>query len=150
MLTRMIKFNDINSLEELEKRAFIVGPYSKEMLQYALSEAGDLAYLIEDSGKIAAYIMASPIHADTIDIESVAVDPDYRGKGLATLLMNKVENVSRVRNFKKIILEVREHNKEAIGLYTKLGFSRSEFLKDYYEEYHEGSRSAYRMEKLLL
>ena len=147
MEVERISKEDLIKLVYLEKRAFEVGPYTIEMLEYALYEAGDMAFKIEDQGKIVAYLMAAPVSGTSIDIESIAVDPDYRGKGFAKILFTFTEKLAREKGYKKIELEVREFNREAIGLYERLGFSKAEFLENYYIEKYEGSRNAYRMEK---
>ena len=142
--------DDLRKLVRLEERAFTVGPYSADMLRYALSESGDMAFKVEDEEEIIAYIMACPVSDSSLDIESVAVDPEYRGKGLAKALFRHIEDIAKQRGYEKIVLEVREHNREAIGLYEKLGFKKTEFLKNYYSEKLNGSRNAFRMEKCLI
>lgn len=142
--------DDLRKLVRLEERAFTVGPYSADMLRYALSESGDMAFKVEDEEEIIAYIMACPVSDSSLDIESVAVDPEYRGKGLAKALFRHIEDIAKQRGYEKIVLEVREHNREAIGLYEKLGFKKTEFLKNYYSEKLNGSRNAFRMEKRLI
>lgn len=142
--------DDLRKLVRLEERAFTVGPYSADMLRYALSESGDMAFKVEDEEEIIAYIMACPVSDSSLDIESVAVDPEYRGKGLAKALFQHIEDIAKQRGYEKIVLEVREHNREAIGLYEKLGFKKKEFLKNYYSEKLNGSRNAFRMEKRLI
>ena len=142
--------DDLRKLVRLEERAFTVGPYSADMLRYALSESGDMAFKVEDEENIIAYIMACPVSDSSLDIESVAVDPEYRGKGLAKALFQHIEDIAKQRGYEKIVLEVREHNREAIGLYEKLGFKKKEFLKNYYSEKLNGSRNAFRMEKRLI
>ncbi len=142
--------DDLRKLVKLEERAFTVGPYSADMLRYALSESGDMAFKVEDEENIIAYIMACPVSDSSLDIESVAVDPEYRGKGLAKALFQHIEDIAKQRGYEKIVLEVREHNREAIGLYEKLGFKKKEFLKNYYSEKLNGSRNAFRMEKRLI
>jgi ribosomal-protein-alanine N-acetyltransferase len=142
--------DDIRKLVRLEERAFTVGPYSVDMLRYALSESGDMAFKVEDEKEIIAYIMACPLSESSLDIESIAVDPEHRGKGLAKALFQHIEDIAKQRGYEKIVLEVREHNREAIGLYEKLGFKKTEFLKNYYSEKLNGSRNAFRMEKHLI
>lgn len=142
--------HDLIRLVRLEEQAFTVGPYSLDMLKYALSESGDMAFKIEDDSGIIAYMMACPVSSNSLDIESVAVDPEYRGKGLAKRLFQYVEELAKERGYEEIVLEVREFNHEAIGLYEKLGFRKTEFLKNYYSEKLDGSRNAFRMEKRLI
>lgn len=56
-------------------------------------------------------------------IESIVVDEKYRGKGIATKLFEKIEDVAQKEKIDSIELEVFSFNKEAIKFYEKLGFS---------------------------
>jgi ribosomal protein S18 acetylase RimI-like enzyme len=58
-----------------------------------------------------------------INIHDVAVLPDYRGQGLGTAMLNKVEEIARERGCCKLTLEVLEGNRVARKAYEKLGFS---------------------------
>ena len=54
------------------------------------------------------------------DMETV---PEYRGRGYATRLLNKVYSEAISRN-KGVYLLVKEDNENAINLYKKLGFEK--------------------------
>lgn len=58
-----------------------------------------------------------------LNIHDFAVAPEFRGRGLAKLLMEKVEAVARTLGCCKITLEVLEGNKVAQGLYKACGFA---------------------------
>ena len=74
-------------------------------------------------------------------IYSIATDPKYRGKGIASLLMTEGEAQSKAR---LIYLEVDETNHAAIALYLKLGYEKFGIYHKYY-----GKTSAIRMRKLV-
>ncbi len=72
------------------------------------------------------------LDSDTAEIESLAVDPEYRRQGLATILLIKLLGAIKKRGATFIVLEVRPSNKAAIALYKSFGFQIVEREKDYY------------------
>jgi GNAT superfamily N-acetyltransferase len=48
--------------------------------------------------------------------------PEYRGKGIAKLILNELENWAREEGYAASILETGHLQKDAIGLYQKLGY----------------------------
>lgn len=85
-------------------------------------------YILEDEevGYLEIRIVDS-----VIDIMNLFVKETNRKQGIATKLMKElIEN----EEYSKIMLEVNEHNKEALRLYTKLGFSEISFRERYYGE----------------
>lgn len=75
-----------------------------------------------------------------VDIMNLYVNEDSRRKGIASSLMNEM---MRVEKYSRIMLEVNEHNLEAIRLYNKLGFKEISLRERYY-----GSETAIIMEKV--
>ncbi|MEM2021386.1 MAG: ribosomal protein S18-alanine N-acetyltransferase [Zestosphaera sp.] len=64
---------------------------------------------------------------------SIAVHPDYRGRGIGRALM--IEALKRLKAFYKVsevYLEVRVSNEPAISLYEKLGFKKVQRVRFYY------------------
>src|SRR5262245_1424098 len=57
-----------------------------------------------------------------INIHDLAVIPDYRGRGVGRLLLERVEAKGRELGCCKLTLEVREDNHRAQQLYQKFGF----------------------------
>ncbi|TYB31567.1 MAG: GNAT family N-acetyltransferase [Candidatus Mcinerneyibacterium aminivorans] len=55
-------------------------------------------------------------------IDNIAVDDNYRNKGVGTALMKKVHKWAKSRNINEIVLNVYEFNDEAIEFYKKLGY----------------------------
>ena len=79
----------------------------------------------------------------SLGIESFAIVPQFRKKGLSKFLLEFIDEYAIP--FGKIVLEVFVDNKKAIDLYTKNGYNISNTLKNFYCEGYD----AYRMEKLL-
>lgn len=69
---------------------------------------------------------------DRIEIDYIVVDKDYRNRGIATKLLEFIEN--NYKNIKNITLEVRESNKEAINFYLKNDFKEITKRKNYYKD----------------
>lgn len=60
------------------------------------------------------------------DIIQIGVDPNYQRQGIATKLMDKI-------NDKPIVLEVNANNTKAVNFYYKLGFKKVVDLPNYYK-----------------
>lgn len=72
------------------------------------------------------------------DITSVAVEPEFRRKGLANELICEFEK-TLPNNTENIFLEVRESNVPAIKLYQKCGFEKLSVRKNFYSNPRENA-----------
>ena len=66
------------------------------------------------------------IEDDEFYISALAVDERYRGKGIGSLLLNRIIETARSKNCRNVVLEVDGDNEPAIGLYRKFGFAFSD------------------------
>ena len=57
-------------------------------------------------------------------INYLAVSPQYRRQGIATLMMNQAESRLRAAGCPKINLQIRETNKEVIQFYKSIGYAK--------------------------
>lgn len=89
-----------------------------------------LGYISDD--KVLGYIEYNDLY-DSIDIVNVFVDIDYRRKGIASLLMEKLIDLSKESGKNNITLEVNILNESAIFLYIKFGFRKVAVRKGYYK-----------------
>ncbi len=69
---------------------------------------------------------------DEAQIMNIAVAPDVRRMGVASKLMDVIISEAKARCASVIMLEVRESNQGAIGLYSKFGFEKVGVRKNYY------------------
>jgi len=58
----------------------------------------------------------------TVEIKRMFVQPDYRGKGIASEIVNELETWAKSLDFKESILETGSMQTEAIHLYKKMGY----------------------------
>jgi putative acetyltransferase len=78
----------------------------------------------------------------------LTVHDDYQNMGIGTALLNHLINVARMRNLKKIYLQVSTANDRAINLYKKAGFKiEGKLCKESY--INSKYRDEYRMALLL-
>lgn len=149
LIFREYRKEDLESLAELEKRAFPIGPYTKNMLRRVFHRPDSTSIIAEEEGVIAGYVVSIPLDDMSCDIESIAVSPDFQRTGLGSQLISSIERKMREAGFKYSILEVRDKNTEAIAFYEKHGYVQISHMPTYYREIFRGSRGAYRMKKAL-
>ena len=152
MILKKFQPQDLEEISELEKRAFQVGPYDSAELAEIFMSQGSFNYIAfdENTGRLAGYVVAVGISENMCDIESIAVDPDFRRIGVGSLLLDAIESEMTIRGFTISVLEVRENNEGAIRFYLSRGYRTSETIENYYREHMSGSRNALRMSKRIV
>lgn len=99
-----------NLVASLAKR-----PWARVVLAFVDQQPAGLAITIEGFSTFAC----QPL----LNIHDLAVSPSYRGKGISTMLLAKVEEIARDLGCCKITLEVLEGNKPAQASYRSFGFA---------------------------
>lgn len=61
--------------------------------------------------------------SDTMEVKRMFVPLNYRGRGIATSVLNELERWTKELNYSKCILETGKKQPEAIGLYKRNGYS---------------------------
>jgi GNAT superfamily N-acetyltransferase len=59
---------------------------------------------------------------ETVEIKRMFVRPEYRGKGIAKIILTELENWAAELGFKLAVLETGKKQPEAIRLYEKSGY----------------------------
>lgn len=114
------------------ERACFSRPWTKEMLKEELDNACAAFLVAEDNGKVVGYAGLQVV-LDEGYIANVAVDPDYRRRGIASKLMQVYIDFAQANKLAFLTLEVRPSNMAAIILYGRLGFRSVGRRKNYYE-----------------
>lgn len=97
-------------------------------------------YVYELNDKIVGFINYDVIY-DKAEIEYIYVIDEYRKKGVATILLNKmIEDIENECN--SLTLEVNQNNDKAINFYLKNNFKSISIRKNYY-----GSEDAILMQR---
>ena len=74
---------------------------------------------------------------ETADLSNVTVDERCRRRGLAEALLREAFERCLDKGVEQVLLEVRESNVAAIGLYEKLGFAVISRRRGYYRDPQE-------------
>jgi ribosomal-protein-alanine N-acetyltransferase len=117
---RGMRYDDLDQITEIEKICFSL-PWSKNSFEQELKN--ELAYYqcAEENGKIMGYMGMWKI-IDECHITNVAMLPEYRNRGIASLLISKMIEICKCSEIQNMTLEVRQSNFPAISLYEKFGF----------------------------
>lgn len=68
------------------------------------------------------------------EIKRMYVRPQFRGQGFAKLMLNRLSDFARAQGVTLLRLETGIHQREAIGLYERMGFYRIGPFGDYKQD----------------
>lgn len=117
--------DDLRALAKLMTRAFDPAfgeAWSAEQVKATLARDGGLAQVARVDGGVAGLLLLR-CAADEAELLLVAVDPDWRRRGIAARLLALAFDAARARGVGAVFLEVRESNAAARALYTGRGFA---------------------------
>ncbi len=137
------KQSDLEGIEDVLASSGFFHPYeikvAKELLEYRLEdgEKSGIDFLIaEDNGKVIGYISSSfnDCTISTHHLYWFAVHGDYRGKGVGSVLLARLEESIVAKGGKKIVLETsgREIYNPTRAFYLKKGYKETGMIPDYY------------------
>ena len=128
-MIKKLTINDVDYIEQifnLEKNIFKNSAFSKESTENLVKADNSFiyAYLIDE--KVCGYLMVLD-SIDVYEILAIATIEEYRNKGIAQELLDKIKT-------KDIFLEVRKSNEKAINFYKKNNFKQISIRKGYYSD----------------
>ena len=107
--------------------------YTKHTFNYLLGEPRTLSYrIVTDAGDMAAFAFVMINDRNSAHLTTIGVAPEHRRRGLATQLLDHIENALRAKEVSTIMLEVRVGNIEAQQLYRRLGYFVVQRITRYY------------------
>ena len=123
---------DIGEVARVERSCF-ADPWSEESFSRLVDSppAIFLVALFPPNEGIVGYIIAFSVGEDA-EVLNVAVDPRFRGKGLAGQMLDAVLIQLGARGVCSAFLEVRESNASALSLYASRGFTEIGRRSKYY------------------
>lgn len=125
--------DDLDAIYEVDRRAFKF-PMSKASIERDLRDERLSKYFVARAlGVVVGYIGLWCIYPEA-HIISVAVDPDFQGRGIGKRLMETSLKWLKDAGFKHVFLEVRVDNTIAINLYKQFGFENVTVRKNYYQD----------------
>lgn len=117
-------------LSGLDKKCVGNDGWSAESFISEVRKDNGIVLCFTENGNIVALLSGYFAEGEG-DITSVAVDENFRRKGIAQKLITEfIKNLPE--NTENIFLEVRENNTPAINLYEKCGFEKLSLRKNFY------------------
>jgi ribosomal-protein-alanine N-acetyltransferase len=114
--------------------------WTRDVYEKALALGGTperIALVAEDAeSKIAGFAVAAAIPPEA-ELETIAVSMESQGQGIASRLFQELMAELKERQITKVMLEVRESNDAALGLYRSLGFVQTGRRPVYYADPQE-------------
>jgi [ribosomal protein S18]-alanine N-acetyltransferase len=130
-LLRSCELKDLVQVGQIEKASFPERPYSRLDFLSHLLTARDGFIVASKDGSVVGYVIATS-HGREGWVQSIAVSPDFRGKGIGVMLMRSAVD-HLVGKCERIHLLVDADNETAIRLYHKLSFEETgRVVKRYY------------------
>jgi ribosomal-protein-alanine N-acetyltransferase len=136
---RDLVLDDLDAIDEIEHRSYPT-PWSRSMFAGELSKPTSLCLgAIEadaEDGALVGYLVVSR-YVDAWHVMNIAVDPAHRGRGVATMLLERLFELTADDARRGYTLEVRVSNATAIALYERLGFEARGLRRGYYTDNRE-------------
>jgi ribosomal protein S18 acetylase RimI-like enzyme len=145
VLRKLIR-NDRSSIENFLSRISVFDDkdvaLALELLDTDLDHPSQKDYIhwvaTNDSDQAIGFVCygPTPLTEGTNSLYWIAVDPDYAGQGIGTLLLQNVENRLRDENARLLILETSSGQDYTLSrqFYLKNGYQIAEIIKDFYRE----------------
>lgn len=121
---------DVAEVLSIENVSFST-PWSEILFMNEIYKPGSLPKVARIEGRVAGYLCVSHV-LDEGHILNVTVHPDFRLRGIASLLVQHALRILGSKDCKKIFLEVRASNGAARALYERSGFCVIGTRKSYY------------------
>ncbi len=143
MKVRQLRERDLDRILVIELDSFGKDAYDRNLFAEFHHKCGSLFLVAESEGQIRGYAVAGVRAAgkDTIrtaELISIAVDPQCRGRGAASLLLDSILRRLRRRDVARLNLMVRVSNEAARAFYEKYAFRRVRIVRGYYEDGGDG------------
>ncbi len=127
-----MQISDVPCAAKIEKENFSIN-WSEETFKSTLSNGHSYMIVAKMQDDIVGYAGMYSVAGEGY-VYNVAVQKEFRCKGIGTALVKNMISYSKETKLKFLSLEVRKSNKSAIGLYEKLGFKVVGVRKSFYEK----------------
>src|ERR1700751_1575171 len=122
---RRLLLDDLSEIEDIERRSYPT-PWSRSMFAGELAKPSSICLGAfeadaEDGALVGDLIV--PHYVSAWHVRNVAADPAHLGRGVATMLLERLCDLTGDDARRGYTLEVRVSNRKAVGLYERLGFT---------------------------
>jgi [ribosomal protein S18]-alanine N-acetyltransferase len=134
---RRFHASDMDRILEIEHTCFGKDAYDRNLFAEFFHKCGDLFLVVEGTRGVCGYAITC-IRGERAELVSIAVNPNNRGKGAASRLLESALRRLRRRRVTRFGLIVRLTNHPARSFYEKFGFRRARIVRGYYEDGEDG------------
>ena len=124
---KQVKKSDLSKLIEIDKDIFDYPASIKDFENYFRKDTIKIWKI--STQKIIGFVIFYHVR-DEIEIIQIGIVRSYQRKNYGSLMVNKIK---KLKNIKKIFLEVSVENTQAINFYLKNGFKKIGIRKAYYK-----------------
>lgn len=103
------------------------GEFGRKYFTQLVTRKDTLCLIVEDNSKPIGYLSAGPKEIDYrnskyAEIENMAVDPEYRSKGIGKLMIDKCLEWAKLNGYQKLFVTSYIANSGATSFYRNNGF----------------------------
>jgi ribosomal-protein-alanine N-acetyltransferase len=134
---RRLELSDLDAIDAIERRSYPT-PWSRSMFAGELAKPSSMSLGAFDTetGQLVGYLIISR-YVDAWHVMNIAVSPEERGRGVASMLLERLFELTVDDARRGYTLEVRISNATAIRLYERLGFESRGVRRGYYTDNRE-------------
>jgi ribosomal-protein-alanine N-acetyltransferase len=132
---RRLQMSDLDAIETIERRSYPT-PWSRSMFAGELAKPASICIGAFVDDALVGYLVISR-YVDAWHVMNLAVDPDFRRRGIGALLLDRLFEVTDDGTRRGYTLEVRVSNLDAIRLYERAGFRPRGVRRGYYTDNRE-------------
>lgn len=134
--TRKLDLADLDAIERIERVSY-PAPWSRAMFAAELAKPSSISLAaVDDGDRLVGYLVLSRF-VDAWHVMNLAVEPSWRRRGVASVLLERLFDVTRDDVRRGYTLEVRVSNHAAISLYERFGFHSKGVRRAYYTDNRE-------------
>jgi len=142
MAIRNFEYEDLEEVAKIADES-LQEDYSIDFFLYLWQINPDGFLVAEKDGKVVGFIVSIKEGKEKLRILMLAVDKKFRRMGIGKSLLREL--LIKYPEARKIVLEVRSDNREAINFYRKQNFK----IKGKIDNFYSDGSTAYLMEKVL-
>jgi [ribosomal protein S18]-alanine N-acetyltransferase len=134
---RRLELHDLTEIERIEHESYPT-PWSRSMFAGELAKPSSLSLgaFDPDSGTLVGYLVISR-YVDAWHVMNIAVASPFRRRGIASVLLERLFELTASDERRGYTLGVRVSNEGAIKLYERLGFVARGVRRGYYTDNRE-------------
>lgn len=140
---RVAELADVQAMHRMETTLFPADAWHIDMFLEELTHPTRTYYMLElpvenpesdEGGWRAIGYCGTMVVADTADVQTIGVLPEYEGHGFGRAMLEQMHEHAREQGAERILLEVRADNPRAQRLYERNGYRAIHVRRGYYDD----------------